>query len=260
MIARLLLIIGFSFATLLSVRADQAVASVQQSLKDQGFYYGEITGQKDADTTAAIRRYQIRNGLKITGEINPETQKSLGGKSGRAQPGSTPPARSKPPRAQNEVAPDTETSDLRDDQPMNREQQIGPRTPGYAPESPAAPPYDAPPSQGFAPAGGGAFAGTPYQIAAADVRRQLLAAAQSRLARQGYYRGSIDGAYGPGTASAVRNFQARFGLQPNGRLDVQTLGALGLLPGQRAPGFAPRGPRVYQPRPVAPQDRVYVPW
>src|SRR5580693_4230345 len=58
--------------------ADPKMESVQQALKDEGFYYGEITGQKDADTTAAIRRYQIRNGLQITGDLNPETLKSLG--------------------------------------------------------------------------------------------------------------------------------------------------------------------------------------
>src|SRR5437660_10298791 len=58
--------------------ADQAIQNVQQALKDQGFYYGEITGTKDADTTAAIRRYQIRNGLQITGDLNDETLKSLG--------------------------------------------------------------------------------------------------------------------------------------------------------------------------------------
>src|SRR5436189_6246137 len=58
--------------------ADQVVQNVQQALKDQGFYYGEVTGEKDADTTAAIRRYQIRNGLHISGDLNDETLKSLG--------------------------------------------------------------------------------------------------------------------------------------------------------------------------------------
>src|SRR5437764_10772521 len=58
--------------------ADPVVESVQQTLKDEGFYYGEVTGTKDADTGAAIRRYQIRNGLQITGELNEETLKSLG--------------------------------------------------------------------------------------------------------------------------------------------------------------------------------------
>src|SRR2546426_5959225 len=61
----------------ISARADQMTQSVQQALKDQGFYYGEVTGDKDADTTAAIRRYQIRNGLQITGDVNDETLKSL---------------------------------------------------------------------------------------------------------------------------------------------------------------------------------------
>ena len=55
------------------VRADQTVQSVQQALKDQGFYYGNVTGDKSAETTAAVRRYQIRNGLQVTGEMNPET-------------------------------------------------------------------------------------------------------------------------------------------------------------------------------------------
>src|SRR5580704_2478190 len=58
--------------------ADPKIESVQQALKDEGFYYGEITGNKDADTTAAIRRYQIRNGLQISGDLNDETLKSLG--------------------------------------------------------------------------------------------------------------------------------------------------------------------------------------
>src|SRR5437773_11475371 len=59
------------------VRADQTTQSVQQALKGQGFYYGNVTGDKSAETTAAVRRYQIRNGLQVTGEINPETLRSL---------------------------------------------------------------------------------------------------------------------------------------------------------------------------------------
>src|SRR6478736_3654699 len=57
--------------------ADQTIRSLQQTLKDQGFYYGTVTGDKSAETTAAIRRYQIRNGLKVTGDINEETLHSV---------------------------------------------------------------------------------------------------------------------------------------------------------------------------------------
>ncbi len=49
--------------------ADQLVESVQQALKDDGFYYGEVNGDMNANLTAAIRRYQIRNGLQVSGEL-----------------------------------------------------------------------------------------------------------------------------------------------------------------------------------------------
>ena len=59
------------------VHADQTIRSLQQTLKNQGFYYGAVTGDKSAETTAAIRRYQIRNGLQVTGELNEETLRSV---------------------------------------------------------------------------------------------------------------------------------------------------------------------------------------
>ena len=75
--------------------------------------------------------------------------------------------------------------------------------------------------------------------------------AQTLLARRGLYRSVIDGEFGPNTQFAVRAFQSRFGLEPNGRLDMDTLAALGLLPGQRAPGVvAPRGRGFRPPRPI----------
>ena len=73
------------------LRADQTTSVVQRALKDQGFYYGDVTGEKNADTTAAIRRYQIRNGLQITGEIDAETLRSLGVGAGAARSKAPPP-------------------------------------------------------------------------------------------------------------------------------------------------------------------------
>src|SRR5438094_1070623 len=91
------------------VRADQTVQSVQQTLKDQGFYYGNVTGDKSAETTAAVRRYQIRNGLQVTGEINPETLQSLSSSSNSAS--ASQPA-SKPAVAQSNNARPAETPRL----------------------------------------------------------------------------------------------------------------------------------------------------
>src|SRR3954470_12623540 len=77
--------------------ADKATESAQQKLKEGGFYYGEINGTRDADTTAAIRRYQIRNGLKITGELDAETLRSLGVTSKPAPAPATRPAQTPGP-------------------------------------------------------------------------------------------------------------------------------------------------------------------
>ena len=58
-------------------RADEALRKVQQSLRDQGFYYGSIDGSPGDETTQAIRRYQIRNGLAVTGQLNDETRNAV---------------------------------------------------------------------------------------------------------------------------------------------------------------------------------------
>jgi Putative peptidoglycan binding domain len=49
---------------------------------------------------------------------------------------------------------------------------------------------------------------------------------QSALARRGYYEGQVDGVIGPGTRSAIREFQRDNGLQVTGRIDSQTVQAL----------------------------------
>lgn len=58
--------------------ADTNVRAAQQRLKDAGFYFGEANGTFDSNTSAAVSRYQIRNGLAITGQLDAETAKSLG--------------------------------------------------------------------------------------------------------------------------------------------------------------------------------------
>ena len=60
-----------------AARADDSLKRVQQSLHDQGFYYGTVDGTPGDETTQAIRRYQIRNGLQVTGQLNDETRASI---------------------------------------------------------------------------------------------------------------------------------------------------------------------------------------
>jgi peptidoglycan hydrolase-like protein with peptidoglycan-binding domain len=225
-----------------AARADQVVQSAQQALKDQGFYYGEVSGEKDADTTAAIRRYQIRNGLQISGDLNDETLKSLGvNSSGARAIVKTSPT---PPPA----AP--EKADLRAE-PRESSAPTNPLTGQPFPEPqqgrsaegqnrrdeqlPVQPDYDAVPAR---PAEN--FAGTPYEAAPPQVQRDVIISAQNTLARRGLYRGAYDGNASPDLEFSLRAYQARAGLPVTGRLDLDTLAALELLPGANAPMYVPR--------------------
>ncbi len=66
------------FGAAFSLRADEMVRTVQSRLKAGGFYWGEVNGTYDSDTAAAITRYQIRNGLQITGKLDSQTSHALG--------------------------------------------------------------------------------------------------------------------------------------------------------------------------------------
>jgi peptidoglycan hydrolase-like protein with peptidoglycan-binding domain len=56
------------------------VRAVQEELRDSGLYFGEIDGVYSSELAAALGRYQIRNGLPITGQLDAETSKALGAK------------------------------------------------------------------------------------------------------------------------------------------------------------------------------------
>jgi hypothetical protein len=55
-----------------------------------------------------------------------------------------------------------------------------------------------------------------------------VAAVQRRLARGGYYHGSVDGVIGPGTRTAIRAFERNNRLPVDGLIDPQLLRTMGL--------------------------------
>jgi Putative peptidoglycan binding domain len=74
----LLCFLFLSFGAAGSLRADENIRALQSRLKTGGFYFGELNGQYDSDTAAAVTRYQIRNGLQITGKLDAPTSHALG--------------------------------------------------------------------------------------------------------------------------------------------------------------------------------------
>src|SRR5262249_9237717 len=197
---RALLCFVVTLCTVSLVRGDQAIRSLQQTLKDRGFYYGAVTGDKSAETTAAIRRYQIRNGLKVSGEINEETLRSVNSSAvaSASQPASRP-ATVQP----NSIRPDANARSNQSSPPPSFRQEDRPveTNPSY--------------STSF------------YQSAPLRVNRRTIAGAQYQLMSRGYYRGRVNGKYGRQMAYALRAFQSSAGLPPTGRLDIETVKALG---------------------------------
>ena len=74
------------------------------------------------------------------------------------------------------------------------------------------------------------------QSASADLYKkgssgETVSQIQTRLKNWGYYDGAVDGVYGSRTEAAVRWFQQKNGLSPDGQVGDQTLAALGISPG-----------------------------
>ena len=56
---------------------DDQVANLQQKLNDQGFNAGQVDGFWGPNTSAALKRYQARNGLQQTGQLDQRTTAAL---------------------------------------------------------------------------------------------------------------------------------------------------------------------------------------
>jgi peptidoglycan hydrolase-like protein with peptidoglycan-binding domain len=190
--------------------ADSIVQQAQEELKAQGYYFGQIDGDKNADTIAAIRRFQIRAGLQVTGELDQETLRALRAESSSLTATTTP-----TPHPQNLEGSENGTERVAPAPPPRRDLQAD-REQSAPAESAAS-----------------IFRNTPYETAPPELQQRVILGAQTLLRRRGFYKGESDGVFGPNFEFSLRAFQSRLGIPPNGRLDMDTLAALGLLPGQR---------------------------
>lgn len=228
--------------------ADDQTRNVQTELKNLGFYYGEVNGQQNSETTAALRRYQIRNGLEVTGTLNQDTLAALGMGAPKSkapapiikpQPAPAPPA---PPVVERKSPPVNlrkgETTDESDRDFLRREEARGGAPDAVAPIAP--PNYEPPgersvidppaPLDAPSPDFPVLFAGTPYSEAPLSVQQKTLRRAQASLAERGFYRDVIDGLPGPATEEALLAYQHTHRMTLTGRLDMDTLAQLRLLP------------------------------
>jgi peptidoglycan hydrolase-like protein with peptidoglycan-binding domain len=70
-------------ATHASAQAAPEVERMQKALKEQGHDPGPVDGVMGAQTSAALKAYQKKQGLRVTGQLDAETAAKLG-ESGQA--------------------------------------------------------------------------------------------------------------------------------------------------------------------------------
>jgi len=231
--------------------ADDRLRDVQAELKNQGFFYGAVDGKSGPETGAAIRRYQIRNGLQVTGALNDETLAALGmGPANPAPPAdSGTPSKKKPTDQLNPPAP----GETRPAPPMEaspgtprgkdllRENPSGDPEESYRPVKPRVLPDDpniiTPPRALPSPTvddWSTFFHGTPYANAPREVQMEILHKAQEALAARRLFRGQPDNQPSTATSEALFLYQEQRRLTRTGRLDLATLSDLNLLPGRGA--------------------------
>ena len=183
-------------------------------------YYGEVTGAESAETGAAIRRFQIRNGISVSGKLNAETLAALGlgVKKSVAVAPQPPPLKAAQPAPQAAVAavapaqkqlnpppPEQTPAPARGEQrlPMKRTGDLlvgtEPRDTAHEPSrrvNSADPAVVEPPTPIPAPVStpfSTMFRDTPYATAPRDVQVSVIRRAQAVMATQRFYRGPFDG-------------------------------------------------------------------
>lgn len=239
---RILLLVCLSLLVA-SVRADELTKSVQSVLKEQGFFYGEATGASGPETAAAVKRFQIRNGLEVTGTFTKETLDALGLGGEPAAPAPVEPAPKAAAPIERQPEPPPPVNLRKDNSVQEKDRDFLRReTPPATARVPAEPPMRRAPT----PSGpyGHVFAQTPYASAPIEVQQDTIKRAQRFLRELSFYRESIDGQPGPALEEAILGYQRFIALPLTGQLDLETLAAMRLLPGRGGAPAQSANPKV----------------
>lgn len=169
-------------------RSIATVESVQQQLKQQGFYSGAIDGINGPMTQSALRQYQRTNNLAVTGALDHQTLAQLG--------------------IVNPNQQQAHTSQPSNQPPDNSQVNNGTNNPSAA-YSQNGNPY-------------------PSSAVTAPPSFATVQSAQRQLRQDGFYHEKINGAMNSQTRTAIRQYQANNNLTANGQLDQNTLNSLGI--------------------------------
>ena len=129
-----------------TAQASESVGSIQKALRDRGFFFREPDGNLDDDTRAGLKRFQIREGLKATGEIDDATIAALKKAPVSAKAPGSAPTLSARERAQTVTQSDREFLDKIDPVEVAERPPVEPPSPTETKEPPPPPSTRTPPA------------------------------------------------------------------------------------------------------------------
>lgn len=162
------------------------VTELQKRLADEGVYSGPVTGYFGSLTSQAVKLFQAKYGISQVGVVGPQTRSKLNATSAVAVPGC---------EGGNKF--NTETG------------------------KPCVSATAASSGQAF-----GAAVSAFARSLAQGSRGDDVTALQNRLTAEGVYTGPVTGYFGPLTAQAVKEFQAKYGIEQAGVVGPKTMAEL----------------------------------
>jgi len=171
------------------------IRNAQQALKDKGMYTGPVDGSMNADTRKALRDFQQKNNLKVTGTLDHETTAALG------------------------ITSEHPTTTGRT------------RTPETKPSETTGTTTAKPETKGTTSTKSGTAGETPKRQKGArkqtsSISKNKVRETQAALKKEGFDPGPIDGILGPRTMNALRSYQSHNGLEVTGTLTAETENSL----------------------------------
>jgi peptidoglycan hydrolase-like protein with peptidoglycan-binding domain len=181
--------------------ADQ-IKELQRELASRGFYQGNIDGVAGAKTRAALRNFQVQQGISTDGGLNVQTRDSLGLEWERQPVKGTDSAKPEMMRG-NERMQGTRTQAAPQPQPQRAQNQPVQTQAGTD--------------------------NTSVRVNLSALNAEQTKEIQQKLQQLGFYQGTIDGKFGAGTRAALtRYFQRQAQLASQGMVDDSAIGVFGI--------------------------------
>lgn len=231
-----------------NIRGEHA-KHLQQSLKDEGFYDGEVDGILGVRTQEALKKFQESKGMEASGKLDNQTASALGIEFSDIQPvrGTEPMEPTTSPTPMMEEEESVEPQSGTEGETEEVEEQSG--TEAQAGESTSPVSGGETETQETEATSGETLGGEPAMGAVeeeeeiveteiepqAGYDKETIRKVEQALKDKNLFDGKVDGVIDAKTTEAIRRFQTDNGMTVTGKLDTSLIQALGVSTGAVSP-------------------------